>query len=165
MEGRVRIRQAAVFAQAAINIFDVDDGIVDHLADGDGEATERHRVEAEAHLLRSDHRGEQRERNRDTGNGGGAQIKEKKKEHYDNEHCADVKRVAHVADGDLNEVGGAQNVRMDDDALGFEIGPQAVERLVNGARDGESIRAVGGVDDDADAALASNGSCTECWRG
>jgi hypothetical protein len=39
---------AWVFTQAAEDVFDIDDGVVDDHADGDGEAAEGHGVHADA---------------------------------------------------------------------------------------------------------------------
>src|SRR3954465_9301692 len=41
VERRPRSCERFIFAQAAQNIFDVDDGVIDDFADGDGEAAER----------------------------------------------------------------------------------------------------------------------------
>ena len=48
IEDRARIAERAVFAQAAEDVLDIDDGIIDEFADGDGEAAERHRVDGQA---------------------------------------------------------------------------------------------------------------------
>ncbi len=65
-DGGQRRRQVAVFAQATINVLDVDDGIVHHLAKRDGQSSQRHRIQCHAKVVQYHDGGQQRE-----GDGGG----------------------------------------------------------------------------------------------
>ena len=51
-----------VLAQPAEDVLDVDDRVVDQLADGDGQAAERHRVDRQAEQREHDRRDQDRER-------------------------------------------------------------------------------------------------------
>ena len=51
LQHRARIGKLPVLLQAPEDVLDVDDGVVDELADGDGEAAERHRVDGHAEGL------------------------------------------------------------------------------------------------------------------
>jgi hypothetical protein len=53
------LRQLAVLAQPAHDVFDTDHRVVDHFADGDRKAAQRHGVERFARPLQSEYRGDQ----------------------------------------------------------------------------------------------------------
>jgi hypothetical protein len=44
-----------IFLEPAQNVLDVDHGVVDQLANGDGEPTERHCVDRQTERLKNDH--------------------------------------------------------------------------------------------------------------
>ena len=54
IEDGARVALLAVLAQAAEDVLDIDDGIVDELADGDREAAERHGVDGQPHQMKDD---------------------------------------------------------------------------------------------------------------
>ena len=47
VEGRSRICQRAVFAQMPEDVLDIDNGVIDQFADGDGETAQRHGVDGQ----------------------------------------------------------------------------------------------------------------------
>ena len=48
--------QQPVFAQAPENVLHIDNRVVHHLADGDGESAQRHGIEADTEVIQHDHR-------------------------------------------------------------------------------------------------------------
>ena len=63
LDGRQRRRRCrAVLLQPAQDVLDVDDGVVDQLADGDGQAAQRHGVDRQAEGLEDQHGDQDRER-------------------------------------------------------------------------------------------------------
>ena len=71
------IWREAVFAQAAEDIFDIDDGVVHEFADGHGEASEGHGIDAESKPFENDERNQERERNGCERDKGRSKIKQK----------------------------------------------------------------------------------------
>ncbi len=65
VERGARIRQCPVQAQAPDDVLDVDDGVVDDLAERDDEAGEHHRVQRPAAIVQQNARRQQRQRDRD----------------------------------------------------------------------------------------------------
>ena len=58
IEHRTRVRRLAVLAQAAENIFHIDDGVIDQFADGHGQAAQRHGIDPETGRMKDDEGGE-----------------------------------------------------------------------------------------------------------
>src|SRR3954466_4963146 len=98
-----------IFAQAAKNVFDINDGIIDDFADGDGESAEGECVERDAEAIEDHDRGEQRQRNGDERNDGYAKAAEEDEENKGNEEGAEVKRVFDVSERNFDERGGSMN--------------------------------------------------------
>ena len=109
-QGRLEL---GVLAQTPENIFDVDDGVVDQRADRDGHAAQSHRVDRRAEKFERQHRGEQRERDRQQRNERGAQIHEKQKQDHNHHDGAVAQRVDDVIDGDLDEIRLAKDLPVD----------------------------------------------------
>jgi hypothetical protein len=63
VESWARIGQGAVFAQAAQNVFDIDNGIIDHFANRHGQAAKRDRVQRNSKRVENHDGGEKRKRN------------------------------------------------------------------------------------------------------
>mgnify|MGYP003346275438 CR=1 FL=1 len=82
-EGGPRLGAEVVQPQAAEDVLHVDDGVINHLADRDGQAAECYRVEADAETLEHDHRPEQGERDRQQGDQRGADLPEEEEEEHD----------------------------------------------------------------------------------
>ena len=154
-EERTRLRQREIFAQAAQDVFDVNDGIVHDHADGYGEAAKGHGVQRDAKMIQHHNGGEQRERNGDKGNKCGTQIEQEKEQHHAHEHCAEQQRGAHVVDGNLNKRGGAVQAGNVLNALGGEDGFQFIQRSFHAQGNVFGVGAVlaGGGDQDAGFAI------------
>ncbi len=126
--------QRTVFAEAAKDVLDVDDRVVDHLANSDRESAEGHRVERRAHALQDYDRYQQRERNGGERDESGPEII--KEEHQDDrdQNAAEKKRRADVADSGLNEACRAKQVGMQGDSFGYENGLEIFERSIDAGR-------------------------------
>ncbi len=82
---------AACAAPAPENVFDVDDGVIDHHAERDNEAAERHGVEAQSPGPENPNRRQQGERDGAEGNQGAAPVAQGDEQQGDHEHGADGK--------------------------------------------------------------------------
>ena len=88
-EGRTWHSKGLVLLQPAENILHVDDGVVHHFADGNGESPERHGVQRDAEFLQHNDSSEQRQRNRRDGNKRGAKVAEEQEQHHRDEDAAE----------------------------------------------------------------------------
>ena len=112
--------QCSILAETAIDVLDIDHGIVHYLPDGNRKATKSHGVQAQPHFVEGDDSRQQRKRNCSAGDRSSAEIEEKQKENQDHEDCADEQRIAHIVKRDIDEVGRAEHFRMKRDSLCFE---------------------------------------------
>ena len=69
-----------VLAQPAEDVLDIDDGVIDQLADGDRKAAQRHRVDRQAKQLEDDGRGQDRDRDRGQRNGRRAPVEQEREQ-------------------------------------------------------------------------------------
>jgi len=157
--------QQAVFAQAPENVFHIDNGIVHHLADGDGESAQRHGIEADAEVIQHDHRSQQRERNRGGRNDRCARVEQEQEQHDQHQRSADQQRGAQVADRGFNEVGRTEQVGIQRHAFGSEGGFELREALFQRPGHGQGIRAVLFLDHQHHARLPLDRSRTDCGGG
>ena len=111
-------RQRRVLAQAPHDVLDVDDRVVDQLADGNGQSAQAHGVEREAEPVHGDGGGNQRERQRDERDGGGAHVHQEHHHHEDDEAGAFEQRLEQVVERLLDEVGAAKQVLLNLHPLG-----------------------------------------------
>ena len=95
----------AAFAGAAMNVLDDDHRIVDHEADGDGQAAERHQVDRPAEQPHEDERRNDRHRQRDRGNHRQPPVAKEDEQDDDREEAADEDGVADAGDRFLDELG------------------------------------------------------------
>ena len=98
-------RQLVVLAQPLINVFNVDDGVVNERTDGDAHAAQRHRVDVHAQQVEHDHRAQERERNGQHRNERGAETAQKQEQDNDDEDRAFQQRTPHIVDRSLDKVG------------------------------------------------------------
>ncbi len=152
---RARRREIAVLAQAADDVLDIDDSVVDHHADRDRQAAQRHRVERHAETLQDDDRRQQRQRDREARDRRRAQVEQEEEDDEDDQHAAGQQRTAHVAGCGVDEGGRPEQVGMQRDAGLFEAGPQARQRRLQPLADAIRVGAVLLVDveDDGGPAL------------
>ena len=99
----VRLRR--VLAQPAHHVLHVDDRIVHERADGDGHASERHRVDRGAKRTQHEHRRGERQRHRRERDRGRPQIREKQQDNDDDQYAAIAQGRDEVVDGHFDEVG------------------------------------------------------------
>ena len=121
-EGREGIGPPPVLSQPPQDVFHVDDGVVDHLADGDGQAPERHRVEGGTEPAQDQDGGEKRERNRGEADGGCFQVEKKEEQNHRHQDAADPQGPLQIPDGALDEGRLAEEGRMDRHSLGKAAG-------------------------------------------
>ena len=105
----LRLGQPAVLAQAPDDVLDVDDGVVHQRADGDGHAAQGHGVDGGPERLHGEHRGHQRERDREQRDDAGPHVGEEQEDDDDDQHRAFGSARQHVVDGRLDEVGLAED--------------------------------------------------------
>ena len=131
----------AVLAQAAENIFHIDDGVIDQFADGHGQAAQRHGVDPETGRMENDEGGEQRQGNRGQGDRRCAEVEQENKEHDRHHETAIAQGLLHIAHGPGDEIALTKNVGVnldpvrqrppDDLQLGLDLPGQS-----NGVRPG-----------------------------
>ena len=87
-----------VLAQSPEHVLDIDDRIVDELADGDGEAAQGHGVDAQAEQMEHDHRDQDGDRNGGQRDGCRAPVEEEQEQ----DECHDDERfdqhAQHIVD-------------------------------------------------------------------
>ncbi len=128
--------------QSPHDVLHVDHGVVDDLADGDGQSSERHGVQRVAELRHDGDRGEKGEGDGRAGDGGGTEVGQKEKQDDDDEDRADEEGDADVVRGGLDELAGAKEVRPGGDMLAREERGKVVQRHVDAIRRLERVRAV-----------------------
>ena len=79
--------------QPAEDVFDIDDGVIDQFADGDGQPSQRHRVDADSEVGHRDDGRHQRQRNRRQADERGAEIPEEQEQNDRDEHAAFEQRA------------------------------------------------------------------------
>ena len=105
--------QAAVLAQAFVDVLHIDDGVVYQRPDGDGHTADAHGVDRQTHEFECQDRHQQRQRDRDQRNERRADVHQEEEQHDDDEHAAFVERFADVVDRTVDEPLLAEDVRRD----------------------------------------------------
>ena len=144
----------AILAQPPHDVFDVDDGVVDDLADRDGEAAEGHCVQRHAEAVQDDDGGEKRQRDRDARYRRRPDVEEKQEKDDDHEDAAQQERVADALRRDVDEGRRPEKRRIKLYALRFKRGLQRRERVLHAPRDLLRVRAELRRDNEDDAGLA-----------
>ena len=96
-------RLGLVLAQSPEHVLDADDRVVDQLADGDGEAAQRHRVDGEAEQLKHDHRDQDGDRDGRQRNERRAPVQQEQEQHHGHDDEGLDQDSQHVVDRDLDE--------------------------------------------------------------
>ena len=91
--------------EVAVGVLDLDGGVVDEDADGEGEAAERHDVDGLAEEAEDDDGGEDGERNGDRDDDGGAPGAEEEQDHEACEAGGDDGLADYTVDGGADEDG------------------------------------------------------------
>src|ERR1700676_4082263 len=89
----------------ALDVFDNDDSVVDYQSGGERNAEQRQRVDGEAEQLDERECANERDRNRDRGDDGGAPVFEENEDDQNDEKDGGAERRDHVADGFTDCVG------------------------------------------------------------
>src|SRR5271157_199345 len=92
----------------ALDVFDDDDGIVDHQAGGERDAEQRQSVDGEAQQLDESERTDERDGDRDRRNDGGAPIFEENEDDQDDQEDGRAEGRDYVADRFADRVGGVE---------------------------------------------------------
>ena len=130
--------------------------IVDHQADGDGEAAHRHQVDRSAEQAQEHERRNHRHRQRDRGDQRQPEVAQEDDQHDDREKAADENRVAHVGDRGGDELG--EVVDLGDRESGGQRVREVAERLLDAGLQVEDVRAdlLGDADRHRVAAVAGD---------
>ena len=139
------------FPQSSKDVLRVDDRIVDDLADGDRQATERERVQAFTHLRQQDDRHQQRQRDGRQRDERDAEVEQKDEEHDGDQHPADQQRRADAAHRREDEVRRPEQVTMQRQLIRVDHGRHLVDGGVQRARHLHRVRAVLRTDLEHDA--------------
>ena len=139
-EPRAALRGGAarVLAQAPADVLDVDDGVVDQRAHGDGHAPEGHAVDGQPQRAQPDHRGQQRQRDGEQGDGPRPRAGEEEQGHRGHEQRAVAQRAGQVAHRELDEVGLPEQPRVELHA-GRQTGLHVVEHAIELARQRQRV--------------------------
>jgi hypothetical protein len=117
------------FAQAAHDVFDVDDRVVDERADRDRHAAEGHGVERGAERVEHEHGDDERERDGERGDEGRPAAEEEEADDEHDEQRAVAERVGDVVDAGRDEVGLPKQAARELD-VGGQGGRDVVEHRV-----------------------------------
>ena len=98
----------AVLPQPAKDVLDVDDRVVDQLADRDRQAAQRHRVDRQPEPLEHQRRDDDRQRDRRQRDERRAEVQQEQEQHDHHQDRAVAQRLGDVADRGLDEVGLAE---------------------------------------------------------
>ncbi len=134
-----RVARAQALGDVALDILDHDDGVIDDDADGKHEAEQRQVVQREAERRHQEEGADQRHRNGDQRNDGGAPGLQEQHDHQNDQQDRLEDRLHHGVDRLLDELG-----RVVDDVV-FEPLRKPLGRIRHGLADvlggGERIRA------------------------
>jgi hypothetical protein len=106
-----------VFPEAPNDVLHVDDGVVDQLADGDGEPAEAHAVDRETESIHPNDGGHQRQRQREQRNDCRPDVHQEHDDDEDDEYCTLDKRDEEVVERLFDEIGLPKQIAMDLHAL------------------------------------------------
>ena len=101
-----RLYRRFALLQMAVDVLHHHDGVVDHEPDRQHHRQQRQQVEAEAHRQHQAADADQRQRNRDHGNDDRAERGQEQEDHHDHDQHGFAKRLLHLVDRRLNELGG-----------------------------------------------------------
>ena len=93
-----RVVQRLAFFEIALDVLDVDGGVVDQNADGERQSAEGHDVDGLVQQAEHDHRGEDRQRNGDGDDQGAAPAAEKEQDHQAGERGGEDGFANHSVD-------------------------------------------------------------------
>src|SRR5208337_3960626 len=96
------------FLQMALDVFDDDDGIVDHEASGEGDTEQRQRVDGEAEQFDEGKSADERDWNRDGRNDRGAPVFQENEDDKDDKNDGLAEGRDYVADRFADRVGGIE---------------------------------------------------------
>ncbi len=128
-------------AAAAKDVLDVDDGIVDHHAERDDQAAERHRIKAQPQRFENPDRRQQCERDRAEGNQCAAPVAQGDQQERDDQHGANGQRVSQLLDRAFDETGRPEQRRMVLHSLLGQRRRQRIEPLLESPGDLERVGA------------------------
>jgi hypothetical protein len=142
----------AVLAQAAPDVLDVDDRVVDDDAERDHEPCEHHHVDALAPCVEDERGRDEGERNRGDADQCRAPLEEEGAEHEHDEQRADQERDREVVQRGLDEVGRPEDVRVELDP--GEAGLHLLQCRLHPAGDVEGVAPGVLLDDQQQAGVA-----------
>ena len=116
VDGWTRALEAAVLAEAPEHVLDVDDRVVDELANGDGEAAEGHGVDGETKGAKDERRDDERQRDGGQRDRRRPEVEEEQEQHDGDENCPVTQALDHIVNGALDEGRLAEETRIDGDA-------------------------------------------------
>ena len=111
------------------HVLDVDDRVVDDVAECDHQPGQHHRVDRDVHPREHESRADQGERDRRHADHGRPPLVEERSQHQDHQEGPDDHRLAEVVDRVLDERRGTEDRRIERDVGkgGTEIGDRCVE--------------------------------------
>ena len=130
---------SCVQPEASQDVFDIDDGVIDYLTEGNGKPRNHHRVQGRTTPIQNESRGHQRKRNGGKANHGGSPLEEEQNQNYGNQHAAPEQCVLQVTERHFDESGGPEDCRIHLKIR--EPGPQLLNGGFYFASDVEGVRA------------------------
>ena len=145
--------QSAIFAQAPEDVLDVDDGVIDQFADGDGDAAKGHGVDGQTGKIEHDRGRQDRHRDRGQRDRRGPPVHQEQEQHDGDDRAGLEQDPLDIADRGLDEIGLAE-----DDLVGLHArrqrGRDFLQRLLDLARQPDRIDVGLLLDRDDDGGLA-----------
>ena len=96
--------ECTVELEATQHVLHPHHGIVHELTNGNGQATQRHGVDGQTHVMKDQNRDQQRDRNRRERNQRGSYIEQKQKQNHGDKNGTVTQRLFHVGHRVLDEV-------------------------------------------------------------
>src|SRR5262249_38097643 len=119
-EGGPGMGRRVVLPEAAVDVLDVNDGVVHEFAEGDGDAAQRHDIDGERVAGEQADQAEnqcgdgERERDGRQRDERRAEIQQKEEQDHDDEDSANDQRLADVVDAAVDEIAELEQIGVDD---------------------------------------------------
>ena len=122
-------RETGVLPEPPRDVLDIDDGVVDERADGDGHPAQGHAVDRQAREAKTNDGGQQRQRNRHQRDGAGAQVGEEHEGHEHDQIGSVAQRVRQIGERELEEIRLSEQARVEPHPR-RQIRPNLIEHRV-----------------------------------
>ena len=136
-ERRLRVAGFMIQPQPSQDIFDVNDRVIDDLAQSDDQSGEHHRVDGATPVVQHQHRRHERQGDCQRADHGSSPVEQKQSQHHDHQHAADDQRVRQVLECSFDKRRRSEDLCIDINVR--QTGCQLLHRFLNTVRDVERV--------------------------